>query len=224
MQENKNRRLSLLKKISLQTLLFSVLFLVSIGIFAAVAHEVVGENEDWFDTKVFNLLKENSGPATIRFFRIVSFFGTHWFLIPAYAAMLGYLLFRRRKQDAADMVIIIIASSVLMFALKAVYSRNRPLLPLFQELNSYSFPSGHAISSFIFCSVLIFFAWKSRWVKLWKWITAILLILFSLLIGVSRIVLRYHYASDVLAGFCLGFAWVLLCLWIQRKVRTKNYE
>ena len=43
------------------------LFLVCIGVFAALAHEVVGENEDWFDTSVFSFLEVYSTPAVINF-------------------------------------------------------------------------------------------------------------------------------------------------------------
>lgn len=39
-------------------------------------------------------------------------------------------------------------------------------------------------------------------------------------IGVSRVYLRVHYASDVLAGFCVGLMWLLLSLWILKKIET----
>ncbi|HEX2607298.1 MAG TPA: phosphatase PAP2 family protein [Flavisolibacter sp.] len=106
--------------------------------------------------------------------------------------------------------------------LKNIFRRHRPEFPLFKELSSYSFPSGHALSSFVFCSVLIWLTWQTHWKPGWKWVLTILLVAFSISIGISRIVLRYHYASDVVAGFSLGFAWVLLSLWVQQKFRPKS--
>jgi len=63
--------------------------------------------------------------------------------------------------------------------------------------------------------------WKKNMKTAWKWIISILLILFSIFIGISRIVLRYHYASDVLAGFCIGYSWVILSLWLLNKIHVR---
>ena len=37
-------------------------------------------------------------------------------------------------------------------------------------------------------------------------------------IGLSRVYLRVHYASDVMAGYCVGCMWLLLSLWILKKI------
>jgi membrane-associated phospholipid phosphatase len=217
----KNKKL-LFKNISLEALVFFILFLVSITVFALLAHEVVGENEDWFDTRAFNFLKAHSSPASISYFKFMTFFGSTYFLFSAYAVVVGYLVVKRRYADAIDIAIIGITSYTLLYSLKAYFARHRPPLPLFEPLTNYSFPSGHALSGFIFCSVLIYLTWKSSRAKTWKFLLSGFLLLFFLLVGLSRIVLRYHYASDVLAGFCIGFAWVLFSLWLQRKLRIKT--
>jgi undecaprenyl-diphosphatase len=67
-------------------------------------------------------------------------------------------------------------------------------------LKNFSYPSGHATSGFIFYGLLVYLVWKTNIPKLYKWLTASILILLSLLIGFSRIYLRVHYASDVVAG------------------------
>jgi undecaprenyl-diphosphatase len=208
-----------IRNISLRTLLFSILFLASLTFFAILAHEVVGENEDWFDTKAFTFLKGYSTPAFIQFFKLITFFGSIWFILSAYCVLIAYLLVRQRREDAINVAIIAITSTLLLIGLKAFFERHRPPLPLFDALSNFSFPSGHALSSFIFCCVMIFLIRKTRWSRSWKWVAAASLILLSLLIGISRIVLRYHYASDVVAGFCLGFAWVILSFYLQRKFK-----
>jgi len=111
-----------------------------------------------------------------------------------------------------------------MLGLKQFFHRHRPDLPLVKTLTNFSFPSGHALCSFIFCSVLIYLVDKGNLSLRWKWIFSVLLILLSIIIGISRIVLRYHYATDVLAGFCVGFAWVIFSLWLERKLTPRRVE
>ncbi len=208
-----------IRAISLKAIIVSLLFLISLCVFALLTHEIVFENEDWFDSKAFSFFKNHSTPASIQFFKSLTFFGSPMFLFPAYVIIIVWLIIRKRRNDAIDISIIVISSTVLLHALKALIGRDRPELPLFKELTNPGFPSGHAMSSFVFCSTLMWLVWKTSWDLKWKWGLSCLLVLFSLTIGVSRIVLRYHYASDVLAGFCMGFAWVLFSLWVQQKLR-----
>jgi undecaprenyl-diphosphatase len=212
---------NIIKEVSLKTLIAAVLFLLAIGLFALMAHEMVFENEDWFDTRAFVFFKSHSSPAIIEAFKLITFFGSSYFLFAAYFVLVGWLLIKKRKRDAINIMIIGVTSTALMFSMKHIFHRHRPDLPLFKALTNYSFPSGHALSSFIFCSILIWLTWKTEWPKPWKWVIAIALLLFSISIGISRIVLRYHYASDVLAGFCLGFAWVLFSFWLQKRFRRQ---
>ena len=101
-----------IKKISLDTFLFVGLFLLSLSVFAVVAHEVVGENEDGFDTRVFTFLKGYSSPAFIRFFRLLTFFGSVLFLLFAYAVLISYLFIKRPKEDAITVAAIAITSYI----------------------------------------------------------------------------------------------------------------
>ncbi|MGB8192570.1 MAG: phosphatase PAP2 family protein, partial [Chitinophagaceae bacterium] len=187
-------------------------------------HEIVLENEDWFDTHAFDFLKSNSSPALISVFKFITFFGSTAFFLPAYVIIILILLYKRRKADAIHIALLSITSTLLMFGLKRVFARERPELPLFREMTNYSFPSGHALSSFVFCCVVIWLVWKSHLSKAWKIVIASFLVLFSLCIGISRIVLRYHYASDVLAGFCLGFGWVLLYFLLQKLISRRKHD
>lgn len=179
----------------------------------------MGEKEDWFDSRVFSFLHAYSTPAMIQFFRILTFFGSTWFVFGAYCVIIIYLLVKRRRDEAVNIAIISISSSLLLFGLKDYFARHRPEAPLFKALTNYSFPSGHALSSFILCCVLILLVRKSGWSKGWKISLSIILLTISILIGISRIVLRYHFASDVIAGYCAGLAWVILFQYLLKRFR-----
>jgi membrane-associated phospholipid phosphatase len=203
-------------------LLVSVVsFLAALYTFAAFAHELFLEKEDELDRRVFRFLSDRFSRDTYDFMRFFTFFGKPHFLVPAYLALIGLYLFLKKKAIALEIAITGISSMLLLFGLKQLFRRNRPQLPIFEHLPGYSFPSGHALMSFVFCSLLIFLVWRSTLKKGWKWPLTVILLLFSLLIGVSRIILQVHFASDVICGFCLGYVWVFLSFWLLRKMERK---
>ena len=211
-------------EIELKTFLVSLLFIISVFVFGYIAHEIVGENETVFDEKAFHFFAGFNSPGFITINRILTFFGASYFSISAYIILLTILFLSGRKTDGINIAIIAVTSTALMFGLKEFFHRKRPDLPLIRTLDNFSFPSGHALSSFIFCSVLVYLVWKGGLHIAWKWVLSVLLMLFSICIGISRIVLRYHYASDVLAGFCLALAWVIFSLWLEKKLTSRKTE
>ena len=74
-----------------------------------------------------------------------------------------------------------------------------------------SFPSGHAALSavcYLTLGVLLAQTQASRTLRIYFIATAMVL---TLLVGVTRIYLGVHYPTDVLAGWCFGIAWALIC-------------
>lgn len=128
-------------------------------------------------------------------------------------------MYKNRKSDAIDVGILGITSAILLYILKISFARARPDFPLMSQLTTYSFPSGHTLSAFIFFTVLVLEVWKFKIQKKWKISLTILFTFLSLAVALSRIILRYHYASDVLAGLSLGISYVLLFFWLRKKWR-----
>ena len=114
--------------------------------------------------------------------------------------------------------VIAIGGVLLMFILKQLFNRARPLMPLLEPVQGLSFPSGHALMSMSFYGLLIFLVWENVSNQVSKWILSILLFTFILLIGFSRIYLRLHYFSDVIAGFAAGIIWLSLSIWMIRRI------
>lgn len=194
---------------SIKKLLAVLCSLLLIAIFAILAHEVVTEKEDWFDTKVFNFFTPHTSAGVVSFFRTITFFGSTGFLLTAYIILCLFLIYSKQKKMALNMALLGIFSTAIMFLLKLLFARHRPESPLLKEATNYSFPSGHTLTSVVFYSMLAWLVWRSKAKRPVKIIANILILLFPMAIGISRIVLRYHYASDVAAGFALGWAILL---------------
>ncbi|HUR09977.1 MAG TPA: phosphatase PAP2 family protein [Flavitalea sp.] len=209
-------------QIAFKLLLVLVLFIASISIFGFIVHEVLIENEVDLDQHIHKWVDSFKTDTLIQFMRRITFFGSSYFLLPAYCLLIIFFFLKRRKSLAIDIGIIGLSSTLFLHSLKFFFKRGRPESPLISPLRTFSFPSGHALSSFIFCSVLVYIIWKTE-IPLWlKWLLSLLLICFSLLIGVSRIMLNMHYPSDVIAGISLGLAWVLLSFWLLEKMNARS--
>jgi undecaprenyl-diphosphatase len=89
-----------------------------------------------------------------------------------------------------------------------------------------SFPSGHAMLSavtFLTLGALLTRANVDWRAKAYFLTVAVLL---TMIVGFSRIYLGVHYPSDVLAGWCVGSAWALICwsaaLWLQARGKVEQ--
>lgn len=97
----------------------------------------------------------------------------------------------------------------LNFLLKAIVQRPRPDLSVrLVSESGYSFPSGHSMVAMAFYGLLLWMVWRYERDRLVKWACSAGFALVIVLIGVSRVYLGVHYASDVLAGFCVSAVWL----------------
>lgn len=167
----------------------------------------------YVDLAVFEWLQSHSNAFRNRVILLITFLGSHQFLIPANLALLGYFLFIRKYSWFSIRVATIALSSLaLMLLLKYLFKRKRPLFPLLKAAKGLSFPSGHAITAVSFYGLIIYIIFHTMDNNLVKYILGTFFILLIILIGFSRIYLRVHYLSDVLAGFIVGILWLNISL------------
>ncbi|WP_338469520.1 phosphatase PAP2 family protein [Niallia sp. XMNu-256] len=122
------------------------------------------------------------------------------------------LIIKKKKSLAIFMMAASGIGALFNMWLKWLFKRERPdILPLISE-ESYSFPSGHAMGSFIFYSSLACIIIHLVHKKMGRWIAITINALLILFIGLSRIYLGVHYPSDIVGGYLAGTAWLLTCV------------
>ena len=146
----------------------------------------------------------------------------HVFLQITYVLLILTYLVQKNWKRALEIFVIGMGGFLINYFMKLSFHHLRPPNPLIDPLNNFSFPSGHTTSGFIFYGLLIYLIWKKQIPKAYKYVIGSILVLFSILIGFSRIYLRMHYPSDVVAGFCIGFAWLTLSVWLMEKLKKKS--
>lgn len=107
---------------------------------------------------------------------------------------------------AANLALVIILNQVL----KGIVQRARPDGFRLIAESGYSFPSGHSMVAMGFYGLLAWMCWryyKDEPTMRWIYCTALGIVV--VMIGVSRVYLGVHYASDVIAGFCVSMAWLV---------------
>lgn len=160
-------------------------------------------------------------PLATKIFETITFFGSSTFLFPAYSLVIIYHLLKKHWKLALDVATIGITSTALLYVLKSIFQRARPLDPLIRNVTGFSFPSGHSFSSFTFFGMIAYLLWQTQLKNSWKILTTIVLFLLATSIAFSRVYLRVHYPSDVIAGFCLSMIWLMISIWLLHKFDKK---
>ena len=176
------------------------------------------------DLKILDAIGSHANERNTRLMSSLTILATHEFLIPANLSLIAYFLFIRRKSWFSIRIASIALSSLgMMFWLKHLFRRKRPSEPLYKA-KGLSFPSGHAIMSSSFYGLLIYITSKTIKDKPFKWLMIISFVVLIQFIGFSRVYLRVHYASDVVVGYIVGVAWLLVALGVLQKIEDFNKQ
>ena len=207
-----------------------MLFVVAAALFAfaELADEITGDARE-FDTAVLLAFRNPAdladpiGPPWLEaVFRDITSLGGTVLLTLITITVTGYLLMDGKRATALLVIVAIGGGYLVSNLLKLGFGRPRPdLVAHLVDVRSLSFPSGHAMLSattYLTLGALLARVHSRRRIKAYLLTVAVGT---TLLVGISRVYLGVHWPTDVLAGWCAGAAWAMLCwrvaLWLQRR-------
>ncbi len=197
-----------------------ILFFAAISLFAFVTEESTSEEAlHAFDEQIYNWLIASTNAPIISFLRAVTHMGDMITMIVLSLVTGAALLLLKRKWQFLALFMTVGVGSGIMWALKGIFRRARPLDQLSSSMG-HSFPSGHSFVAVAFYGFLIYLTWRLTRRDAVRIGITILLTLLIVIIGLSRIVLRVHWVSDVAGGFTFGLAWLVCSLIITRAIRS----
>lgn len=191
-----------------------IIFSLSILLFCGIVSLLLKEQIHVFDNFIFSgIEKIRCKPMTI-FFKLITFLCSTEFLL---IATILIMIFSKKKKNSFYITLNVLLCFLLNQGLKQIFLRARP-----EDINlivegGYSFPSGHSMVSLAFYGFFIYLIVHKRMKKSKKLLYCSLLALLTLLIGISRIYLGVHYASDVVAGFAIAMAYLIIYIKIFYK-------
>lgn len=182
-----------------------------------------------FDAEILLAFRQPGQPATPvgppwleGAMRDITSLGSASVLVLLTTATIIYFLLVRRWATALLIFVAVAGGQVLSSLLKVGIDRPRPeLVSHLVSETSLSFPSGHAMLSAVTYLTLGSLAARFLPGRVTKIYVLSLAVLVALLVGVSRVYLGVHWPSDVLAGWCAGFAWAMLC-WLAARLLQRR--
>ena len=169
------------------------------------------------DTFIYNLCTFKMNNILTSIFKVFTFFGSTAFIVALSVLLFVVFLICKKKNHAYLTASVIIISTILNNVIKIIIMRSRPeVLKLVIE-TSYSFPSGHTMASVTIYGILLYLVNKTDLKNGLKNTLRVILILLPIFIGISRIYLGAHFATDVIGAYLVSTILLLVSTYLVDK-------
>ena len=175
-------------------------------LFSVICYGILGYDSLVIDTNIYGFIADNiMNDGLTPILKVITELGGVAFTIIA-----GVLIFIFCKKIRWFVTFDLVGVTLINQLLKHIIRRPRPNILRLVEESGYSFPSGHSMVSMTFYGIIIYLVYKNVNDKYLKWLLITLLSLLILAIGFSRIYVGVHYFTDVVGGFLLGLAYLVI--------------
>lgn len=133
---------------------------------------------------------------------------------------LGFFAWKKHWSEAQTIATSSVIVLLLVWVLKPLFDRARPLERLVENINGRSFPSGHASGNILLYLLLAYIiSIQFPKLKIPLYLTAIIIIF---LMGLGSVYLRVHWVTDILGGYCIGYILFTISLGFLR-ISSQKY-
>ena len=196
---------------------FVVLLLLVLAVSAIkVGEDVINEESGPIDELVLQFIHTTVPAALMGFFEAATLIGSVYVLLPLSTAVVVALLFAKRRFEALLLAISVISAATVVYVLKAVVGRMRPVLWETEWYWGSSFPSGHTLVVAAFAAATaigVSRIWPGK-----RTVAMSIAAVWVFSVAISRLVLGVHWPTDVLAAACIG-AFLPLAIGIVLEIR-----
>ena len=195
------------------------IFIILVIIFILWSILVLRGNLRSLDDQVFSLIHHIHYGYLTSFFKVITYLGS---AVVLGGIVLFVLIFAHNKFIGISMGINLFLVSMLNLLLKNIFLIPRPDTITLIEEHGFSYPSGHAMVSLAFYGFAIYLINMKMKASIMKKLIMGLLVLFIILVGFSRIYLGVHHFSDIIGGYIISLAYLILYIKLDRKLGVKS--
>jgi len=174
----------------------------ALAAFAELGEEITEPGANLVDHAARAWVLAHQSPVLVELAARITRFGSAEATSIIAAAAAAWLWLRRHRWIAAAVTTAPALATLAFTAFKQFFGRARPTGALAVNLHSFAFPSGHATASAAVWLSLAYCLWRERILPIWA--AALIGFGWPILIGLTRVYLDVHWATDVLGGWCLG--------------------
>jgi len=179
----------------------------SLFLYIYITNAVLARQASQIDNAFFNLIYSMRRENITAVMLFLSYLGSEVIIFTSVIIVI-FLTIRKHRRETVIFAIMLLMGVAATTTLKLLYKVPRPGIFALTTESSYSYPSGHALNSLLFYGAISYFVYhftKNKKLSVFMLVIASILIF---LIGLSRVYLGVHHASDILAGYIAGF-WLL---------------
>lgn len=182
--------------------LIAVVSGIAISVFADLGEDVAAKSTTAFDSSVRTWIISHQNPIIYKLAYVITWVGSPAVMV-LLAVAAGVWFYGRRGRSKAGVVIAAPAVGGLLSGIvKVLFGRLRPAGAALLNEKSFSFPSGHAATS---AAVVVTLCYVMAREGMISWTTAILVGGgIPLIVGLTRVYLDVHWATDVIGGWAVG--------------------